>query len=69
MGNLRKWKNDLREAVDYPWDSSIDSDHPDCPHCGCTMDFYGHDETGDFVYGEGYWECNGCGFKITEDDL
>ena len=28
MANLGKWKRQLRHAVDYPWDSDIDSDHP-----------------------------------------
>lgn len=69
MANLRRWKKDLRNAVDYPWDSDIDSDHPSCPRCGSTMDFYGHDDSGDFDYGEGYWKCDSCGFKVTENDL
>ena len=40
-----------------------------CPKCGGTMDFKGHDESGDFPFGEGYWVCSDCGFKITEDEL
>lgn len=47
----------------------IDSDHPTCPRCGSTMDFHGHDDYGDFAYGDGYWECTGCGFKVSESDL
>ena len=69
MPNLRSWKKALKYAIDNPWDSDIDSDHPDCPRCGNTMDFYGHDDSGDFDYGKGYWECSSCGFKITEDDM
>lgn len=69
MANLRSWKNKLQAALNYPWDSNINTDHPDCPRCGCAMDFYGHDESGDFPIGEGYWECSSCGFKITEDEL
>ena len=69
MANLRSWKKALRNAVDYPWDSDIDSDHPKCPRCGSTMDFHGHDDDGDYAYGEGYWECDSCGFKVTENDV
>lgn len=69
MANLRSWKKSLKEAVDYPWGSDINSDHPQCPHCRNTMDFYGHDDNGDFDFGDGYWECHSCGFKVTENDL
>jgi len=69
MKNLNKWIKELKNAVDNPWDSDIDSDHPICNICGYRMDFHGHDDNGDFEYGEGYWECNNCGFKITENDL
>lgn len=47
----------------------VDTDHPICPDCGGTMAFYGHDENGDFEYGEGYWECSSCGYKVSENDL
>lgn len=69
MASLKKWKKELKNAVDYPWDSDFEADHPTCPDCGNTMNFYGHDDSGDFEYGEGYWECDSCGFKITENDL
>jgi len=69
MARLGSWKKKLKHAVDYPSDSTIEPDHPDCPRCGNTMDFYGHDESGDFPFGEGYWRCSGCGFKVTEEDL
>ena len=69
MANLRKWMKALKNAVDNPWDSNFDSDHPTCPDCGAEMDFYGHDDSGDFAYGEGYWKCSSCGFKVTEKDL
>lgn len=69
MAGLRKWKKKLRDALDTPWDYDLNTDHPDCPQCGCTMDFYGHDENGDFPIGEGYWKCNSCGFQISENEL
>ena len=69
MTDSRKRKKDLKEAVDYPWDNEIEPDHPNCPRCNETMDFYGHDDSGDFPFGEGYWECDNCGFKVTEKDL
>lgn len=69
MANMRSWKNALRKAINDPWDSDTDSDHPSCPKCSGTMDFYGHDDDGDFPYGEGYWECDSCSYKITEKDL
>lgn len=69
MSNLNKWKRELRNAVDEPWDSDIDPDHPECPNCGSEMEFHGHDDNGDFPAGEGYWECENCGFKVSEDEL
>ena len=69
MGNIRTWKKNLRYAIDYWFDSDIDSDHPKCPYCSSVMNFYGHDDNGDFPEGEGYWECSGCGFKITEKEV
>lgn len=69
MANLRSWKKMLRNAVDYSWDCDIDSDHPPCPRCNNTMNFFGHNDLGDFPLGEGYWECDSCGFKITEDEI
>lgn len=69
MANLRSWKKKISDALYDPFDSSIDTDHPDCPRCGNMMDFYGHDDNGDFPIGEGYWECDSCGFKISEDDI
>lgn len=69
MANLRVWKKNMRYMIDYPWDTDGDSDHPNCPQCESTMNFYGHDDSGDFPLGEGYWECCNCGFKVTEDEL
>lgn len=69
MANLKSWKRNLRNMVDYPWESNGDSDHPECPHCGSTMNFYGRDDNGDFPIGEGYWECESCSFKIREDEV
>lgn len=66
MTNLRKWKKELREAVE---DFNLESDHFPCPRCEGQVDFFGHDNNGDFPIGEGYWKCSTCGFKITEDEL
>jgi len=66
MANMRSWKNNLQNMIN---DIVADSDHPDCPKCGARMNFYGHDENGDFPLGEGYWECPDCGFSITENEL
>ena len=69
MADIRKWKKDLKEAIDYPWDSEIEPDHPNCPRCNEKRDFFGHNYSGDFPFGKGYWECDNCGFKVTENDL
>lgn len=69
MANLSSWKRNLKKTLHDPWDNPGDSDHPDCPECGNRMNFYGHDGSGDFPLGEGYWECSYCGFKISEDEL
>ena len=69
MANLRSWKNNLKNMMYDPWDHPGDSDHPDCPRCGNEMDFYGHDDDGDFPLGEGYWKCDRCGFKVSENEL
>ena len=53
MANLRTWKRNLRGMVDCDVDYPGDPDHPSCPRCDGIMDFYGHDETGDFPLGEG----------------
>ena len=42
-----------------------DTDHPKCPQCGQRMTFHG----GDLEYGDGYWDCKGCDFTFTEDEL
>ena len=70
MAGIGKWKKELKYATEHlPIYSSVNADHPDCPQCGGTMNFYGHDENGDFEYGEGYWECPDCGFKFTESEF
>ena len=69
MAGLSEWIKAFKRAVDNPWEVDYNPDHPECPMCGSTMDFHGHDDSGDFAYGEGYWQCNNCGFKVTEDDL
>ena len=42
-----------------------DTDHPTCPECGASMNFYG----GDRALGEGYWECPNCNYTFTEEDV
>lgn len=69
MADLRSWKRNLKDMVNYPWEYSGNSDHPDCPKCGNSMNFHGHDDNGDFPFGEGYWECPNCRFKISEEQL
>lgn len=73
MASYNRWKKALKKAMDddivAPWRKTMEPDHPDCPRCGSTMDFYGHDDDGDFPFGEGYWECNNCGFKISEEEV
>ena len=54
MANIGGWKNNLKNMMYAPWDNPGDSDCPDCPYCGGTMNFYGHDDNGDFPLGEGY---------------
>ena len=34
MAELRGWKNALKNALDYLWNSDINSDHPNCLKCG-----------------------------------
>ena len=44
MAGIGKWKKELKYATEHlPIYSSVNADHPDCPHCGGTMNFYGHD--------------------------
>lgn len=40
-------------------------DNPKCPYCHSVMNFHG----GDRAPGSGYWDCPGCDFTFTEDDL
>ena len=42
-----------------------DTDHPICPQCGCIMNFHG----GRRKIGNGYWDCDGCDFRFTENEL
>lgn len=70
MPEYKGFKKTLAKMIeDSIVDHTIDCDHPICPSCGEKMTFHGHDESGDFPYGEGYWECDGCGYKVTENDL
>lgn len=49
----------------YGTETIPDTDHPDCPHCGTTMDFHGDDMHLDL--GDEYWECPSCGFTFGYD--
>lgn len=50
------------EAVEYMYSWA---DHPTCPQCGGTMNFHG----GRRRFGNGFWDCEGCNFSFTENDL
>lgn len=68
--NLNKWKKDLKNDLEESWlDNTINTDQRTCPSCGGEMNFHGHDDNGDFPLGEGYWECESCGLKVSESDL
>ena len=59
---LKQLKHDVYWSIGNP-------DNPECPHCGATMIFYGHDDNGDFPDGEGYWKCPDCDYSVTENDI
>ena len=67
--HIRFKKKLIKMIDDSIIDHSIDCDHPACPCCSKKMGFYGHDDFGDFPYGEGYWKCDNCGYTVTENDL
>lgn len=70
MQDMKKWEKDLMEAMTDPfYNGTTNSDCPVCPKCGKKMHFVGSDKTGELAAGEGYWICNNCGFRITEDTL
>ncbi len=60
-------KDFMREFADdvYQARPGQDNDHPTCPRCGGQMSFHGDD----LPIGEGYWDCDGCDFSFTEDEL
>lgn len=67
---LNVWKKNLNKMLEDSYtDRTLDTDHPKCPNCGTKMNFYGHDENGDYPLGEGYWKCGDCGLSVTENDL
>ena len=66
--SFNSWKRNLINALGDVM-TEMETDHPECPECCQTMNFYGHDDDGDFPYGEGHWDCPACGFSISEDDL
>lgn len=60
----RKFLKEL--AYDVYYGSSVrDTDHPTCPKCGSIMTFHG----GDLEIGKGYWDCSGCTYSFTEEEL
>ena len=69
MANTKKWKEALKDLIFNPWENEGDSDHPSCPICGATMNFHGHDESGDFPLGEGHWDCPSCGHSVKENEV
>jgi tRNA(Ile2) C34 agmatinyltransferase TiaS len=64
-----EWIKTLREVVKYGEDYPFSPDNPPCPDCGHEMQFFGHDENGDFPEGEGYWQCPSCRFRFYEYNL
>lgn len=68
--NLNKWKKELQNDLKESWiDYTIITDRRNCPNCNGEMIFHGHDENGDFPLGEGYWGCDECGLKVSENEL
>lgn len=61
---FKKFLKQLAEDV-YYCSTTRDTDHPTCPKCGGNMTFHG----GDLSYGDGYWDCDGCTYTFTEDEL
>lgn len=62
MAGIRKFLKEQADKVYYGYDNP---DRPTCPKCGNTMTFHGDDRP----HGEGYWDCSGCNFTFTEEDL
>lgn len=62
MASIKKFLKQQAYNVYYGYG---DTDHPDCPNCGSIMNFHG----GERALGCGYWDCPGCDFTFSEDDL
>lgn len=60
--NYRGFRKKL--ATDVFWGEG-NTDTPECPRCGETMQFHG----GELAFGEGYWDCSNCGFTVKEEEL
>lgn len=58
----------LAQEIVYE-EKELDVDNPECPECGGTMHFYGHDKNGDWELEEGYWECPNCGLHFDETEV
>lgn len=56
---MSKYRSFLKkQAHDVFWGEG-NPDHPSCPNCGSIMNFHS----------EGYWDCPGCNYSFTEQDL
>ena len=62
MSRFAKFLKEL--ASDVYWGEG-NPDNPTCPNCGAKMSFHG----GDREYGDGYWDCPGCDYTVTEEDI
>lgn len=62
---MSEYKRFLKKQASAVYWGEGETDHPICPSCGETMNFHG----GERAAGEGYWDCPGCDFSFTEDDL
>ena len=62
MADINRFMKKQAKAVFY---GEGNPDTPKCPVCGSRMAFHG----GDRALGSGCWDCSGCDFTFTEDDL
>ena len=62
---MNKKEKMMKIAHDVFWGKG-DSDHPSCPECGSTMNFFGGD---DVPFGDAVWKCPDCKFQFSENDL
>lgn len=62
---MNKKEKMMKIAHDVFWGKG-DTDHPSCPECGSTMNFFGGD---DVPLGDAVWKCPDCKFQFSENDL